>query len=379
MNVPFVYGRIAEDKDFTGREADISRLKQNLTNRINTVIISPRRWGKSSLVHKTLGCISAEDKNFITCHVDAFNCRNEEDFFRTYINSVLHATTTKVDEVIELVKKYIGSFGPKISLGDAGSMMEYSLGIDFYDKQYSVDEILDFPEKIAKERGKQMIVCIDEFQNIENFTDSKAFQARLRSHWQLHQNVCYCLYGSKRHMLLNILSNYEMPLYKFGDVMIIEKIASNVWADFIVRRFNDTGKNISQQLAEDIANKVECHSYYVQQYSQLVWLLTSKTAGAEELEQAYNQMIDRSSLLFYNLVDNLNTKQVNFLLAIANGETNFSSACVLKKYSLGTSANIKNLKKAVTDKDLVNTNLTTNTLTLQDPLFKHWLLNRFKV
>lgn len=378
MEIPFIYGRIAEAEEFTGREKDTKRLRTNLTGGVNTVIMSPRRWGKSSLVHHTLEEITNSDKDFITCHVDMFNCKDEEAFFRTYANAIVTASATKVEEAIETVKKYIGSFGPKITLGDAASTMEFSLGIDFKDKKYSTDEILDLPERIAQERGKRFIVCIDEFQNVENFSDSRAFQAQLRSHWQRHQRVTYCLYGSKRHMLMNIFADYEMPFYKFGDIMLLQKIESEIWKDFIVKRFNDTGKRIAPELAMQIAEKVECHSYYVQQYSQLVWLLTDESATAEVLDEAYEQMLDRSALLFETIIDGLKPRHISFLTAIANDEQNVTSARVLSKYNLGTSANVKNLKAAVLDKDLVMVGKNGKDLEIQDPLMKTWLRRRYR-
>lgn len=375
MKVPFVYGRRAEAEEFTGREQDVERLKMNFRSSINTTIVSPRRWGKTSLVHKVLDEIAATDKDYMVCNVDMFNCRDEEHFFNAYLTAVLKASTTKLDEMLELVKNYIGSFGPKLTLSDVASLTELSVGIDFKNKSYSVDEILNLPEKIAKERGKQFIVCIDEFQNIENFANPRQFQGELRSYWQLHQHVCYCLYGSKRHMLLNMFSNYEMPFYKFGDLMVLDKIPMSEWERFIVRRFNDTGKHISTENAAQIAERVECHSYYVQQYSQLVWLLTAHTATQEHLDTAFGQLVDRSTLLFDNIIDNLKPRQINFLLAIAEGEKNFSSADVLKRYNLGTSANIKNLRKSVVEKDLVD--IIGKTLYIQDPVLKYWLVNRY--
>lgn len=378
MKIPFVYGRVAEAEEFTGREKDILRLRNNLTNLVNTIIISPRRWGKSSLVHQTLREIKECEPKILTCHVDIFNCRDEESFYKTYVNAILAASVTRIDEFLAIAKKYIGSFGPKISLGDVASTSEFTLGIDFKDKEYSIDEILDLPEKIARERGTRIIVCIDEFQNIENFDDPVGFQARLRSHWQLHQHACYCLYGSKRHMLMNIFASYEMPFYKFGDIMVLEKIDREEWASFITRRFADTGKHITREQAHQIAEKVECHSYYVQQYSQFVWLLTHSIVTDETLELAFQQMIDRSALLFDNLLDNLKTKQINFLLAIAQGVENFSASATLGRYNLGTSANIKNLRKAVVEKDLVLSEPGSSKLIIQDPILKTWILRKYK-
>ena len=108
----------------------------------------------------------------------------------------------------------------------------------------------------------------------------------------------------------------------------------------------------------------------------MVWLLTTSIVTDEILDTAFRQLVDRSSLLFDNLMDNLKTRQINFLLAIANEEKNLSSSDVLKKYNLGTSANIKNLKNAVIEHDLVC--VDSGTLTIQDPILKFWIKERFR-
>ena len=374
MEIPFVYGKMADDANFTDRTIDCARLSANLKGGVNTVIISPRRWGKTSLVNKVMTGIRQEPA-YIVCQIDVFNCRSEQQFYKTLLNAVLKATTSRVDEIISALKKYVGSLGPKISFGGDPSA-EVSLGVEFSDVDYSPDEILDLAEKIAEEKGKRMVISIDEFQNIDNFDSSVDFQRKLRSHWQLHKRVCYCLYGSKRHMLMDIFSNYEMPFYKFGDIMMLSKISVADWVPFIVSRFAATGKAVSPQLAEAIASRVECHPYYVQQYAQMVWMLTDKVASYDELDTALRQIVDRSALLMSKIIDDMRPRQVNFLLAIARNEKNLMGVETLKKYGLGTSANVKNLRKAVLDRDLVDEG-PGGRLEVQDPIFKMWLLENF--
>ena len=128
---------------------------------------------------------------------------------------------------------------------------ELSFGLDFKDNKMTFDEILDLPQAISRDSGKKMVVCIDEFQNINEYDDPLAFQRNLRSHWQKHTDVCYCLYGSKRHMLLDIFHNYNMPFYKFGDILFLEKIPKEDWIEFIGRKFSETGKKISEHNEEE--------------------------------------------------------------------------------------------------------------------------------
>lgn len=376
MDIPFVFGKIADGEDFTDRVTDTEKLRNNFLGLVNTIIISPRRWGKSSLVNHTLEQMR-DNKEYLVCKIDIFNCRSEAQFYQTYVNAILKASCSKMEEFIEAAKKYVGAFGPKLTLSDSSMQYELTLGIDFKDKQYSYDEILDLPQKIALEKGKKFIVCIDEFQNVSSYDDSMDFQRKLRSHWQTHNCVGYCMYGSKRHMLLDIFSNYEMPFYKFGDIMFLDKIGKEDWVRFIVARYAATGKVVTESAARSITRKADCHPYYVQQLSQIAWLRTKKTCNEDIVEEAFESLMGQLSLLFSNIVDNLTAKQINFLQAVANGEKNFSSREVLTKYQLGTSANIKNLKKAMQDKDLID--VTPNSITLQDPIFAHWIKKNAKV
>lgn len=367
MRIPFIFGKIAQDENFTDRENDHIRLSTNLLGGVNTVIISPRRWGKSSLVNNVLKDIS-DDSDYIVCHIDAFDCRSEEQFYAIYVESILRACATKTEEILRLVKRYVSSFGPKFTFGNEDSG-QVSVSIDIHDRNYSIEEIIDLPQHIAAERGKKMIVCIDEFQNVAQYDDSEAFQKKLRSHWQRHTDVTYCLYGSKRHMLIDIFNTYERPFYKFGDIIMLPKIALDKWIPFITERFAATGKYISESQAGTIAERMRCHPYYVQQYSQLVWLLTENSVEDATIDNALEQLMDRCGLLMNSIIDDLRPRQYSFLKAIANGEKNLTSASTLTKYNLGSSANVKNLRKSLMDKDLIDVS-DEGTLVMQDPLLE---------
>lgn len=377
MEAPFVYGRIADDLNFTDRKNEVALLTQNFKNLINTVIISPRRWGKTSLVNKCAKLLSEENKNTQVCQVDIFNCRTEEQFYTAYANALMRVSTSAWEEFVAGVKKYLSRMAPTVSLSEGSQSYELSFGIGFKDNRLSYDEILDLPQQIAKDKGKKIIVCIDEFQNINEYEDSLAFQRKLRAHWQTHTSVCYCLYGSKRHMLLSIFNDYSMPFYKFGDILFLQKIERKDWVAFISQRFADTGKQISDELSGMVADKMKNHPYYTQQLSQQTWLRTSKECSEAIVNEAFNSLIGQLSLLFTNIIDSLTSRQINFLIAVADGVVNFSSKDILKHYQLGTSANIKNLKKATLEKDLIDI-LPGNTIEIQDPAFEYWLKNVYQ-
>ena len=373
MEAPFIYGKLAISDNYTNRRDEMQLLKNNFTGLINTMIISPRRWGKSTLVNQVAEVIKSErDTGIVICRLDIFNCRTEEQFYQAYANAILKSTTSAWTEFVGSVKKYMGKFLPKISFSDAAQTYELSFGVELNESKLSFDEIIDLPQQIANDTGKKIVVCIDEFQNIHEYQDTLAFQRKLRAHWQLHNNVCYCLYGSKRHLLMHIFSGYDMPFYKFGDILFLQKINRADWVAFITGRFEATGKHISETLSGRIADTMQNHPYYVQQYSQQAWLRTESECTETILDEALNGIIDQLSLLFTNIIDSLTARQIAFLAAIIEGETNFTSKPTLQKYNLGTSANVKNLKNALLEKDLIDI-LPQKRIVLQDPVFVLWM------
>lgn len=374
MKTPFVFGKLAVDQNFTNRDKERQRLTGNFSGLVNTVLISPRRWGKSSLVQKAALEAMSADKNLHFCFLDAFNIRTEELFYLALASEVLKISASKLEVLIENAKRYMGAFLPKLSFSP-GNQDELSLSLDWKEVKKHPDAILDMAETIAAEKGWKLIICIDEFQNISTFGNQLAFQKKLRSHWQKHQHVAYCLYGSKRHMLMDVFTSSSMPFYKFGDILFLDKIHRDSWIPFLCSRFQDTKKYINQSNAALIADLAECHPYYVQQLAQQSWLRTSTECSEEIIKEAHEGIVSQLSLLFQSKTEELSTPQVNFLKALLNGVEKFSSKSMLDEYQLASSANVSRIKKALENKEIIDI-LSGNILVL-DPMYKNWLITRY--
>ena len=268
METPFIFGKIATENNFTDREKETSDLVRNFISLSNTIIISPRRWGKSSLVNKAAKLAMAQDSDLRICHIDLFNVRSEEHFYSLLAQKVISSTSTKWEEAVESAKSFFSHLVPKISIG-TDPTNEVSIDFDWEEAKRDPDEVLDLAEKIAEKKGLKIVICVDEFQNIAEFTDPDYFQKKLRSHWQLHQNVAYCLYGSKRHMMMEVFTDSSKPFYKFGNLMFLNKIDTPCLVEFFKRRFTDTGKTIDDDASHLIVKLVDNHPYYAQQLAQL--------------------------------------------------------------------------------------------------------------
>ena len=371
--IPFVFGVRVEGNTFTDRKEETNRLKMNFLYGVNTILISPRRMGKTSLVEKV--CSLVESESLKIAKIDAFGCRSEHDFINAFATAIVRATSTKWEEWMENAKTFLSRFVPKISIGQ-DPLSEFSIALEYNNSNTVTEDILQLPETIAKQKGIKIVICIDEFQQIADFPDSLTFQKKLRGIWQLQSNVSYCLYGSKKHMMETMFQSQSHPFYRFGDLLYLNKISEADWVEYICGRFNVTGKEISPELATEICTVTDRYSSYVQQLSWLVWLQTDFQATKEDVEYGIDHMLDACEPLFIQQTESLSSYQMNFLRALTDGvTTGFTRSEILNNYQLGTAANISRLKKALTEKDLI-TLTAPKKLEISDPILALWLKRR---
>ncbi len=374
METPFIFGKIATDKNFTDRETETSCLIQNFTSLINTIIISPRRWGKSSLVNKAAKLAMEQESKLRVCNIDLFNVRNEEHFYSLLAQKVIAATSSKWEEAVESAKSFFSHLVPKISIGtDPGN--EVSIDFDRDTVKHIPDEVLDLAERIAKKKNLKIVICIDEFQNISEFTDPDYFQKKLRSHWQQHQNVAYCLYGSKRHMMMEAFTNSSKPFYKFGNLMFLDKIGTQYLMEFISRRFADTGKEIADEASRLIVELVDNHPYYAQQLAQQSWLRSKDVCTVDIVHEAHTALVEQLSLLFVTITETLTTQQLNYLKALIAEEKAISSTEVMYRYHISSTTSIARSKAALIKNDILDNK--AGKISFQDPIYAYWLKTEY--
>ena len=276
----FVYGVAVAGYNFTGREEETNRLKRNFEGGINSILISPRRWGKTSLVKHV--CSQVDRDKVIPVFFDMFTCRNEYEFYNALAVAVIKQTATSAERWMDNARDFLMRLTPKISIS-TDPTSDFSLSLGITPKTHSAEEVLGLVESIAIKKQKRIVVCIDEFQQIGEFEDSLNVQKRLRSVWQHQQYTSYCLFGSKKHLMSNLFQKRNMPFYQFGDMLFLKKMPVTKWTEYIVSHFEAEGCYISEGLAEEICRMVDNHSAYVQ---QLAWLLITRMKKGETAWEA---------------------------------------------------------------------------------------------
>ena len=374
MKEPFVFGKAVDNEYFTDRKEETVKLVNNFRYGINTIIVSPRRYGKTSLVKKAIR--ECDDKNVKIVFLDIFASRNAEEFCRLFADAVIKQTSSKMEEWLEDARKFLTQLAPRLNISP-DPMQEISISFGVKPSEIDINSILDLPEKIAREKNCKIVVCIDEFQQVGEYSDSLYFQRKLRSHWQHHHSASYCLFGSKKHMMNELFGKSSNPFYKFGELINLNKIGRKDWIEFIIGRFKSAGKEIKPSIAEGICEYTEDYSSYVQQLSWLVWIKFDIDKQEEILASAFEEMLNHCSVLFEQQTQNLTAFQMNFLRALTDGITkDFTRKEVLEKYDLGTPGNINRLKQTLIKKELID--YSGGEYHITDPILKIWLGRQFR-
>lgn len=369
-NQSFVFGVSVSDYNFIGREEEIRQLRMNFEEGINTILISPRRWGKTSLVKKV--CREVNRERVITVFVDIFKCKTEYEFYNTLIEAVLKQTATKAELWMDNARDFIARLTPKISVSPEPNS-EFALSLGITPKTHTPEEILQLAESIADRKGKRIVICIDEFQQIGEMPDTLSIQKRLRSIWQHQKMVSYCLFGSKKHTMMTVFQKRNMPLYQFGDFKFLGTIPTDKWTEYIVSHFADRYRRISEEHASEICSMVQNHSSYVQQLSWIIFSLIDEGECVEErhLKAGINSLLNSQEQLFMQQIEPLTAYQMNFLRCIVAGHhENFGDEEIRENFDLGSVSNITRLKAALVEKDLVE--IEGRRFYITDPVFALW-------
>ena len=365
---PFIYGMSVEGEHFIDRELETKRLQLNFEHGVNSILISPRRMGKTSLVKKVKRLTESPTLKIV--YMDIYKCRSEYDFYEKYASAIIQETATKMERMVENAKEFLMGVTPKIVFSpDMSTDFTLSLGVN--PQTASPEEILDLPERIARKRHIQIVVCIDEFQQIGEMPDSLILQKTIRSVWQHHQHTSYCLFGSKQHLMSNLFYSRKMPFYQFGDMFFLKKIPMDKWVPFIISRFETVGKTISESLAEKICTTVDNYSAYVQQLAWNVLAVTDKDVDDQSFNDGLDATLAQVSPLYVEQMANLSSYQLNFIRAICAGyHGDFGKQEVTRQYNLGTRSNLAKLQKALIEREIIE--ITESGIYLADPLFAIW-------
>jgi hypothetical protein len=374
MANPFVYGEVVPVVAFVDRETELVRLTGDLLAGQKIVLISPRRYGKSSLVRQALR--AAERGGALTVEVTVSSYSSYVAFLEGYARALL-GVETRLDKARAWMREMLGSVRPEVRLEPddrGGSQLALSFPAARSERDVSrlAQEVFALPGRIAEARRRRLAVALDEFQAIGSFNGGSVEHA-LRAAVQHQRQVGYVFSGSEPSLMERMLGR-NRPFYKAGPVMRLQKIPADRFAEFIEARFRATRLRPSAGLGAAVVELAGNLPYDVQRLAHEVWddVQGGKTVGLDDLHETLKRLLGEHDAIFEATWQRLTLAQRAALRAAVLEEgRELLSGDVRARYRLGGPSTVQASLTALVREDIVARE--GSQYVVVDSLFREWV------
>jgi hypothetical protein len=379
MDNPFVYGEVVPGEAFVDREAELDRLVADLGSGQKVFLISPRRYGKSSLIRQALEALRRRGALAIELTVSSYS--SYIAFLEGYARGVA-AVESKWDRARTWLTEAMASTRPEIryepkDTGLGRFSVAFPQVTTARDLNRLANEVFALPGKLAADRKRTVVVALDEFQAIDSFNGGSVEHA-LRAAAQHQRQVGYVFAGSEPSLMEKMIGP-RRPFYKAGPVMRLQKIPPTVFGDFIDRRFTKTGVKPEAGVADAILDLAGNLPYDVQRLAHEAWDDVRARGGRkvtlEDLHASLARLLSEQETIFEALWQRLTLHQRATLRAVVlQGGREIHSADARARHRLGGASSIQKSLAALTDQDVLLKEGTRYLVV--DSLLREWVARR---
>ena len=353
MENPFQYGVLVDNEYFTDRVDELKEVQLSLNSANHLILISPRRFGKSSLVAKVVKasgrpCVSLNMQNVLS--VEDFSSKILREIFRLY--------------PMERIRHLMSHFRiiPTISTNPVTNVIDVSFQ-PVVNNLVLLEDAMALLEKVSIE-GKKLIVVFDEFQEILNIR--KGLDKQLRSIMQEQHNLNYILLGSQESMMTEIFERKKSPFYHFGKLMRLDKIPYDDFRNYISSRLPLEDKANLNAIVEEILSFTNLHPYYTQQLSAEVWdMLTHDNPTDGVVTASIRKILRTHDLDYERLWLNFNRTDRSIMLNVSKRVN------PMQNRQMATSTSYSAIKRLMKSGYIIR----VNDYEIEDPFFKEWIIS----
>ena len=370
---PFFIGRYVDKQYFCDREKDTETLVRHIINGRNVALISPRRLGKSGLIHHTFAQDSIKDR-YTAIYVDIYAAKDLCEMVKALSEAIVKAVGQK-KSWHEKFFSFIKSLRVGFHIDAVSGEPSFDIGIgDIENPDKTIRELFDYME--ASE--KPCILAIDEFQQIREFpqTNTEAF---IRSLVQQCSRTSFIFCGSKRHTMTDIFYSPAKPFFQSVISQSLKPIPMETYVEFASRMFSQRGRILDRGAAETIYKMFDGCTWYMQMMMNEMFALTKEgmICTTEYIDFAWDNIIlaqeDRYQAILYGLAP----KQKQLLQAIARDRTveGITSSDFVKRHRLVSASSVQAALKPLLKNDIVT--CEEGTYRIYDYFFADYLAKKY--
>ena len=347
---PFLIAGYYSPEYFCDREAETTKLISALENDRNISLMSPRRFGKTGLIHHAFYKIAEKEKNTVCIYFDIFSTQNLNDFVKIFAESVLGKMEGGAEKMMKKMAGFFKSFRPVLSYDSLSGQPELSVKIEPETTTQSLQEVFSY----LKQSDKRCYIAIDEFQQVAEYPE-KGTEALLRSYIQFLPNVKFVFSGSRQHLMSEIFLSAKRPFYQSTQIMPLDTIEKNAYFQFANAHFQKNGFTIAEECFDAVYSQFEGHTWYVQAVLNRLFEYRKNIDAPEIVFYAIRQLLEENAYSYQELLNAYSNVQVNLLRAIAKEQVvaQINSGDFTSKYKLKNASSISRALTKLTDNELI--------------------------
>lgn len=352
MDNPFKFGTLVDEPYFTDRTEELARIGQFLKSENHLVLISPRRYGKSSLVRKA---VRQSGRPYVWVNMQQVLSR--EDFAAKLLKSIFKQFK------MEKVKHFLRNFRvlPSISVNPMTDEMSVTFQ-PLIDSNAVFEDSMALLGKVSSTEHR-LIVVFDEFQDVLEI--DKHIDKELRAIMQEQTGINYILLGSQESMMSDIFERPKSPFYHFGMLMRLSKIPQNDFFHYLSDRLAPVTNN-AESLSKEILSFTDNHPYYTQQLASTIWDLIALGKGEDNIiEESIKDIVQTHDLDYERLWLTFNKTDQLMIRYVCQGIN------PIKSRMLPTSTMTSSLKRLAKKGYIINKE--KDEYAMEDPFFKEWI------
>ena len=375
---PFVYGEIVSSEAFANRVLERDRLRRDLAVGQKVFLISPRRYGKSSLVRDVMRSLARE--GVLTVEVTVAASSSYVGFLESYARALV-AADTPVSRLRRWTSDLLDSVRPEVRFdardGEAGFSLAFPAVRTGRDTSRLAAEVFALPSRIAAARKQRMAIMLDEFQAVESFEASNVEPA-LRAAVQDQRQVGYVFAGSEPSLMEKMLTP-KRPFYKAGPVMRLQKIDPEEFGDWLEQRFKKTRITPEPGLGAAIVDLAGNVPYDVQRLAHEAWddvhQAGRRVVGLDDLHRTLTRLLDEQHTMFEESWQRLTLAQRAALRALVLEDgREMLSADVRTKHRLAGASSVQAALTGLVKQDVVMKDGPT--YVMADSLYREWVARK---
>lgn len=375
MEVPFIYDRPVTGKNFIGRKSECNALSNLLDKRENIVIYEPPKSGKQSVIQQTMFSMRSRGQSFCAVSLDMFNIRAMDKFLVRLGSAIIRASFSSPAEYSDVIGRYLSGthfIFDQDTFSFANEVVSMTGAPDIED----MEAMIRFPGRLAADRGEQVFVILDEFQNIlEDSGHENLFKVMEKVFMEKTDTLAagcnFILSGSKVNAMKYIFEDRRF-FYRLVEYLPLQPVDEREIIEHIRKGFLSGGKVFEKEQALGTCRLFRNNIWYINHFCSICNSLSLGYINEGIMMDALNSLLSIHIPRFEALMYSLTEYQVNLLRAVLDGVIKFSATEIIVKYSLNSSANVKRVKEALMKKEIITFNERQEPVIL-DPLFEYWV------